>query len=59
LTGTWYVNGDRDERTEIVSTPSGLEASRTFSTHRSNRQFFEGRGLQGCVNTRETILNRL
>jgi hypothetical protein len=26
LTGTWYVNGDRDKRAEIVSTPSGLEA---------------------------------
>ena len=32
LTGTWYVNGDRDQRAEIVSTPSGLEASRSFST---------------------------
>lgn len=26
LTGTWYVNGDRDKRAEIVSTPRGLEA---------------------------------
>ena len=26
LTGTWYVNGDRDKRAEIVSTRGGLEA---------------------------------
>ena len=26
LEGTWYVNGDRDKRAEIVSTPRGLEA---------------------------------
>jgi hypothetical protein len=34
-------------------------ASRTFSTHRGNRQFFEGRGSQGRVNTTETISNPL
>ena len=33
--------------------------NRTFSTHRGNRQFFAGRGLQGCVNTTETISNPL
>jgi hypothetical protein len=26
LEGSWYVNGDRNRRAEIVSTPSGLEA---------------------------------
>ena len=26
LEGTWYVNGDRDRRAEIVSTARGLEA---------------------------------
>ena len=26
LEGSWYVNGDRDRRAEIVSAPGGLEA---------------------------------
>jgi predicted small secreted protein len=26
LEGNWYVNGDRNRRAEIVSTPKGLEA---------------------------------
>jgi hypothetical protein len=26
LEGNWYVNGDRNSRAEIVSTPKGLEA---------------------------------
>jgi hypothetical protein len=26
LEGNWYVNGDRNRRAEIVSTPAGLEA---------------------------------
>jgi len=36
-----------------------LRVSPTFSTHRANCHFFEGRGLQGRVNTTETISNPL
>jgi hypothetical protein len=36
-----------------------FEANPTFSTHRGNCYFFEGRGLQGRVNTTETISNPL
>lgn len=26
IEGSWYANGERDKRTEIASTPNGLEA---------------------------------
>ena len=57
LEGTWYVNGDRDKRAEIVSTPRGLEArnergqtSRLDLTSGGNVRAEDWeRGLQGTV----------
>jgi hypothetical protein len=57
LEGNWYVNGDRNRRAEIVSTPAGLEArnergqtSRLDLTSGGNVRAAEWeRGLRGNV----------
>ena len=57
LEGTWYVNGDRDKRAQIVSTPRGLEArnergqnSRLDVTSGGNVRALEWEGgLRGTV----------